>query len=238
MSANIIQNNKLQILGKLTASLFHEVRNPLSAVKLNLDYIKMFKEELPSEVNESLDDCYEALTRIQVMIDQMLGFTRRNQLEFEKKLDINKVTENAIALVSYRSKKNNVTIEKHLDPCIPEINFDDNKLLQVFLNLITNAVDSVNDNGKIIIRSYKTHGENERIVLWEVEDNGMGISEENKSKIFEDFFTSKKNGTGLGLSVCKMLLDECGADLKFESELNKGTKFIIQFKITDNNRHE
>src|SRR4030042_1210943 len=102
MSFNIIQNNKLQILGKLTASLFHEVRNPLSAVKLNLDFIKMYKDELPKEVNESLDDCYEALTRIQVMIDQMLGFTRRNQLEFEKKLSLNKVTEDAIPLVSYR----------------------------------------------------------------------------------------------------------------------------------------
>jgi len=238
MSFNIIQNNKLQILGKLTASLFHEVRNPLSAVKLNLDYMKMFKEELPCEVNESLDDCYEALSRIQVMIDQMLGFTRKNQLEFEKKLDINKITEDAIALVSYRSKKENVTFEKFLDENISEIIFDDNKLLQVFLNLMTNAVDSVDDNGKIIIRSYQNRTDDKIDVFWEVQDNGVGISDENKVKIFEDFYTNKKHGTGLGLSVCKMILDEQEAKINFESELNNGTRFIIQFKSIDIELHE
>lgn len=230
MSFNIIQNNKLQILGKLTASLFHEVRNPLSAVKLNLDYMKMFKDELPKEVNESLDDCYEAIGRIQVMIDQMLGFTRKNQIELEKKLDVNKITEDAIALVSYRSKKQNVTIETHLDKNLPYVVFDENKLLQVFLNLITNAVDSVDEKGRITIRSFKIQNGKNLDVFWEVEDNGEGISEENKNKIFEDFFTSKKHGTGLGLSVCKMLVDEYEADLSFESKLGDGTKFIIHFK--------
>lgn len=238
MSFNIIQNNKLQILGKLTASLFHEVRNPLSAVKLNLDFIKMYKDELPEEVNESLDDCYEALTRIQVMIDQMLGFTRKNQLEFEKKLSLNKVTEDAITLVSYRSKKQNISFERHMDDNLPDINFDENKLLQVLLNLITNAVDSVSDKGKIIVRAYKQCSGDKVIVFWEVEDNGSGISEENKAKIFEDFFTNKKNGTGLGLSVCKMLLEEFEAKIGFESELNKGTKFIIQFKPIEIDLHE
>ena len=238
MSFNIIQNNKLQILGKLTASLFHEVRNPLSAVKLNLDFIKMYKDELPQEVNESLDDCYEALTRIQVMIDQMLGFTRRNQLELEKKLAVNKVTEDAISLVSYRSKKQNITFEKHLDENIPDINFDENKLLQILLNLMTNAVDSVSDKGKIIIRTYKQNSNNQITVFWEVEDNGSGITEENKSKIFDDFFTNKKHGTGLGLSVCKMLLEEHEAKISFESEVDKGTKFIIQFKPIELELHE
>ena len=238
MSFNIIQNNKLQILGKLTASLFHEIRNPLSAVKLNLDFMKMYKDELPNEVNESLNDCYEAVTRIQVMIDQMLGFTRRNQLELEKKLAINKVTEDAISLVSYRSKKQNITFETQLDKDLPNIPFDENKLLQILLNLMTNAVDSINDNGKIIIRTYKQNSNNRLTVFWEVEDNGSGISEENKSRIFEDFFTSKKHGTGLGLSVCKMLLEEHGARIYFESELNKGTKFIIQFKPIELDIHE
>ena len=158
MSFNIIQNNKLQILGKLTASLFHEVRNPLSAVKLNLDYMKMFKDELPKEVNESLDDCFEALNRIQVMIDQMLGFTRKNQLEFEKKVSLNKISEDAVALVAYRSKKLNINIDKKYDENLPDISFDENKLLQILLNLITNSVDSVSDKGKISLTSYQTTG--------------------------------------------------------------------------------
>lgn len=238
MSFNIIQNNKLQILGKLTASLFHEVRNPLSAVKLNLDYMKMFKDELPKEVNESLDDCFEALNRIQVMIDQMLGFTRKNQLEFEKKVSLNKISEDAVALVAYRSKKLNINIDKKYDENLPDISFDENKLLQILLNLITNSVDSVSDKGKISLTSYQTTQDNLVTVYWSIEDDGQGISEENKSKIFEDFYTNKKHGTGLGLSVCKMLLDEHEADITFESEVGKGTKFIIRFKPIDMSLHE
>ena len=238
MSFNIIQNNKLQILGKLTASLFHEVRNPLSAVKLNLDYMKMFKDELPKEVNESLDDCFEALNRIQVMIDQMLGFTRKNHLEFEKKVPLNKISEDAVALVAYRSKKLNISFEINYDQELPEIHFDENKLLQVLLNLITNSVDSVNDKGKIILSTYKKLEDNIVTVFWTIEDDGQGISDENKSKIFEDFYTNKKHGTGLGLSVCKMLLDEHEAEITFESEVDKGTKFTIRFKPINLSLHE
>ena len=106
------------------------------------------------------------------------------------------------------------------------------------MNLITNSVDSVSDKGKISLTSYQTTQDNLVTVYWSIEDDGQGISEENKSKIFEDFYTNKKHGTGLGLSVCKMLLDEHEADITFESEVGKGTKFIIRFKPIDMSLHE
>ncbi len=220
-----VQDNKLQIIGKLTASLIHEIRNPLSAIKLNLDYLSMIEQELPKEVNESVDVCKDALLRIQYLIDNMFTFTKRN-VKGDQKCSLNEITKNAVGMMKANADRRYVNIQLDLDEKLPFGYFDKSKLLQVFLNLITNAIESCNDRGEIKIRTYF---EIPDYIIWEIEDNGVGIGEEDKEKIFQDFYTSKEKGTGLGLSVCKMLLKDYQADLNFESELGKGTRFFIKF---------
>lgn len=223
-----IQNNKLQILGKLTASLIHEIRNPLSAIQLNLDYLKMLKEELPAEAINSVDDCNEAMQRIQSLIEMLLEFSRKPNAELNQE-SLNDVTLNAIEIMKENARFKNVAIEQDLSDDVSDFTVPKNKILQVMLNLITNGIDSCAANGKLSIRTYKKCDSGKPGVFWEVADNGVGISDENKEKIFNDFFTSKIKGTGLGLSVCKMLLEEYDAHLDFESELNKGSRFFIKF---------
>ncbi len=220
-----VQDNKLQVIGKLTASLIHEIRNPLSAIKLNLDYLSMIEQELPKEVNESVDVCKDALSRIQYLIDNMFTFTKRNA-KGDQKCSLNDITKNAVGMMKANAERRNINIQLELDEKLPLGYFDKSKLLQVFLNLITNAIESCDDRGNIKIRTYF---EVPDYIIWDIEDNGVGICEDDKEKIFQDFFTSKEKGTGLGLSVCKMLLKEYQADLGFESELGKGTKFYIKF---------
>ncbi len=220
-----IQDNKLQIIGKLTASLIHEIRNPLSAIKLNLDYLSMIETELPSEVVESVDVCKDALSRIQYLIDNMFTFTRRN-LKGHQKCSINEITKNAVGMMRANAERRNVHIGLDLDEKLPIGYFDQSKLLQVFLNLITNAIESCENRGEIKIKTFR---ESLDYIVWEITDNGIGICEEDKEKVFQDFYTSKEKGTGLGLSVCKMLLQEYQADLEFESKIGQGTKFFIKF---------
>lgn len=224
-----IQNNKLQILGKLTASLIHEIRNPLSAIKLNLDLIKM-EDDLSDYVLESVEDSLSATDRIEYMIDNLLSFARVVS-HGKENISLNKLTLNAIDLLAVKATRYSVIIKHELDEDLIPVYADENKLLQVILNLMTNAIESCEENngGKIIIRtSYETDKKGGEI-NWVVEDNGVGISEEYQEKIFEDFYTSKENGTGLGLSVCKMLINEQSAEIDFESELGVGTKFKITF---------
>lgn len=230
-----IQNNKLQILGKLTASLIHEIRNPLSAIQLNLDYLKMLNAELPEEATSSINDCDEALQRIQSLIEMLLEFSRKPATEISRH-SINQVTNDAIEIMKESARFKNVSIEKQLSVEVEDFSVPKNKILQVMLNLITNGIDSCTTNGKLNIRTYKECLDGNSLVFWEVKDNGIGISEENKKKIFNDFFTNKKNGTGLGLSVCKMLLEEYNAQLDFESELNKGSRFFIKFNYNSTGR--
>lgn len=225
MADDQIQENKLQLLGKLTASLIHEIRNPLSAIKLNLDYLKMLESELSAEVNESINDSSEAVERIQFLVENVLSFSRKKTSDIVM-VDVNEISKNAIAILKGEIQKRNIDLKLSLQNQLPPVVFDSNKLLQVLLNLITNALESCSHKGTVTVRSFLADSAK---VVWEVEDNGAGISEENKSKIFQDFFTSKITGTGLGLSVCKMLVEEHNADISFESTLGKGTRFTIIF---------
>lgn len=231
MLSGDIQNNKLRILGKLTASLIHEIRNPLSAIKLNLDLIKM-EENLSDDVIESVNDSLSATDRIEYMVDSLLSFARV-VTHGKENISLNKLTLSAIDLLAVKATKYGVKINHELDDEISYVYADQNKLLQVLLNLITNAIESCEENngGKISIRTYTGESDNSKKIYLIVEDNGVGISSENREKIFQDFYTSKENGTGLGLSVCKMLINEQHADISFESEPGIGTKFLITFDL-------
>ena len=227
MTDDNYQENKLLILGKLTASLIHEIRNPLSAIKLNLDYLKMIEKDLPEEAVESVNYCKDALQRIQYLVDNILTFSRKN-VGGNRSCSLNEITENSVSIMKYHAERKNVRIQTELDDSLPDGNFNKSKLLQVFLNLMTNSIESCVNGGDILIKTYSDSPDN---ITWEIADSGMGINEEDKAKIFTDFYTNKEKGTGLGLSVCKMILDECDADINFESKAGEGTRFFIRFKL-------
>lgn len=222
---NKIQDNKLQLLGKLTASLIHEIRNPLSAIKLNIDFLTLISDTLPEEAVESIEVSRDALSRIQYLIDNILTFTRINIKEQEV-CSLNEISRTAIDLIRSSAMKKNIQLNLELDENLPLGYFDKNKILQVFINLMTNAVDSCDEKGTVSVR---TCASNPDYIIWEVEDNGAGISEDVKEKIFQDFFTSKDEGTGLGLSVCEMILRQYQAEIDFTSTVGVGTKFLIKF---------
>jgi signal transduction histidine kinase len=233
MYQDSILHNKLKLLGKLTAGLLHEIRNPLSAIKLNLDLVKYYEKEIPSEVNESVDDCIKATKRIEDLIENLLSYARRSNNEREK-LSLNDVTRKAIHLVNVKASKKSILLDSHLEENIPRLFLNENKLLQVLLNMITNAIDACNNKGKVNIATYSVFVNEKNYLIWEVTDDGIGISEEDQKKIFEDFYTSKPEGTGLGLTVCQSLINEMNASLDFVSEPGAGSKFSIKFEINHN----
>lgn len=225
---DLIQNNKLTIIGKLTAGLLHEIRNPLTAIKLNLDYMKMYERELSGEITESITSSLEAFERINHIISDVLDFTKKNN-EQNKGASLNKVTERAIEIIYSTASKRGIATEKRLDTNIPDVVANENKLLQVILNLMNNAIEASQNKSKIIVSTFEENGTDRKKVIWQVEDFGCGINPENVQKIQNGFYTSKSEGSGVGLMVCKRILDEMHADLLFESSYGKGSKFYIMF---------
>ena len=230
MSNTDILNNKLQLLGKLSASLVHEIRNPLFALKLNLDYLSTMRSQVSDDAAESIQSCSEATDRMMFLIQNFSDFSKKHNLETEL-CSINNVTQIAVNIMQSNACRINMYIETELEPNLPSIYFQKDKLLQVFLNLITNAIEAENTRNTIFVRSYMDDNDDSKFIYWEVEDNGIGIKDEHKEKIFEDFYTSKKQGTGLGLSVCKKLLNEFDADVDFKSTYGQGSKFFIKFNL-------
>lgn len=225
-----LQNNKMQILGKLAATLVHEIRNPLSAIKLNLDFIKLSSAELPSELDQSVNACLEAAYRMQSLVENLLGFSRKST-NCDEKNSLNSVADIAVSIMQNNAKICNIKIEKKFDFELDDLIFDKNKILQVILNLLTNAIEASNPDSIIRVKTYSEKKEAALCYVLEVEDNGVGIKEEDKQKVFGDFYTGKKNGTGLGLSVCKNILEEYGAGISFESTYGVGTRFFIRFNV-------
>jgi signal transduction histidine kinase len=185
----------------------------------------MSKNEVEDDMAEAIDYSREAVDRIQELIENTLEFSRKAQ-RGKKVVSINDIIVQAIEISKSVATKNSISIYTELQNDLPNLNLNKNKILQVIINLITNAIEASPKHSQITVRSYNCNDENYSI---EVEDQGQGIKAESRDKIFNDFYTSKKNGTGLGLTVCKTLLNENGASIDFESEENKGTKFIIKF---------
>jgi two-component system NtrC family sensor kinase len=165
-----------------------------------------------------------------LLIENILSFSRKTRNN-NSWVSINEVSDTAINLSLAKARHANINIFTDYSDSLPKANFNKSNLLQVFLNLITNAIEACEGKrGEIKIKSYLEQQAHDKNIVWEISDNGIGIKEEDKEKIFSEFFTNKNNGTGIGLNVCRTLLREKEADLKFNSVYGQGTTFKVIFK--------
>ncbi len=225
----LIQTEKLASLGRLAAAIAHEIRNPLSAVSVNLQFLlRKFSEE--TQERKYLELALEGVKRIEKIVEATLNFARPSK-PIIKEEDINDVITSTLPLVEVSTLKKKIEIVTKLEPNLPKVKIDFKQIQQVILNILTNAVDAIDKSGTIRIKSY-TESEKENLyVVVSISDTGCGISKEDISKIFEPFFTKKSDGTGLGLSVCRQIMDNHGGKIEVESEVNHGTTFYLKFKI-------
>jgi two-component system, NtrC family, sensor kinase len=223
----LFRSEKLASIGKLAAGVAHEINNPLTGILTNasllLEDLKdgdSKKDDVQVIVNETI--------RCREIVKRLLDFAR--QTKPQKSLtNINTLIDNIVLLVRNQASFRNVNIERNLVDNIPEIMTDKDQIQQVFINFILNASDAMPNGGEIKISSRVI--ENSEYVEVRIMDTGLGISEENKHKIFDPFFTTKENGTGLGLSISYGIVEQHGGTINLESELGKGTTFIVLLPI-------
>ena len=234
----LIQAEKLVALGELTASVAHELKQPLNSIKIISQAIlrdiekKRFDEQ---SAKEDLPEIIHQVDKMAEIIDHMRVFTRRPIDVPNETVDLNRVIGDALKFVGQQLKDHNINIVMELDSDLPKVLGDSVRLEQVVVNLITNARHAVEQNGKeekrIEVRTGK--GPDGQAVWVEVKDNGIGIPEEAKKKIFQPFFTTKEpgKGTGLGLSVSKKIVDEHKGTLEFFSNAGEGALFRILMPV-------
>ncbi len=220
----LIQSEKLAALGKLTAGIAHEIRNPLTSIKVLIHSLaeKIADTETKEKDIKVIEDEIE---RVNQIIDRFLDFARPKEPEFSL-VDINQILEETISLVSGEVKEQNVVLEKKFS-ALPRLYADREQMKQVFLNLFLNAVQAMPEGGKLGIRT-DLLGQRVRI---QIQDQGIGIPESIKDKLFEPFFTMKEEGVGLGLSIVKRIIDDHKGSIKVRNSHPQGTVFAINLPI-------
>jgi PAS domain S-box-containing protein len=219
----LFESEKLAAIGRLAASIAHEVNNPLEAIKNSLYLLETSKDQASNA--RFLDVARRETERVSHIIRQMLGFARRSG-EAES-VNVNQLLEETLVLVEKKLKQSGVLIVRKLDEKLPRVRARADQLRQVFLNLILNAQQAIDGRGEITIRTTDNTQSLQPSVSVEISDTGHGISEEELQRIFEPFFSTRKKGTGLGLWVTQDIVRQHGGRIEVTSTKGKGTTFSV-----------
>ncbi|HEY5600071.1 MAG TPA: ATP-binding protein, partial [Candidatus Manganitrophaceae bacterium] len=225
---------KMAAFGQLGAGIAHEVKNPLAGI-LGYAQLALRKVDKESPLFKQLEIIEKETKRCKGIIENLMKFARQEKTEFAP-TDINQVVEDAVAIVDHQLTINRVKIEKILYPDLPKIKGNGNQLQQVLMNLMINAQQAMPEGGQVKVSTARVNGQAELRVA----DNGPGIPEEIRQKIFEPFFTTKPvgKGTGLGLSVSYGIVKDHGGQIGVESEVGKGTTFILTLPLPNDESKE
>ena len=213
-----VRKNKLYVIGELSSRLAHDLQNPLAVVKNTVEILKIRDPKLDTRTKEDYDRIERAITRMTRQIRDVLDYVRTGYLTREK-----------VSLVGLlKTVMDDIDVPRRIQIILPtediKIFVDVKQMQTVFSNLILNAIQAIYDEGKIMIQVK----ESDDHITIEVIDNGHGITEVNLGQIFEPLFTTKQNGTGLGLASCKAVIENHGGTIDCSSIANKGTAFTIK----------
>jgi PAS domain S-box-containing protein len=239
----LIQAGKLATLGTMAAGMAHEINQPLNVIQICADLmLKMIKKGIAIPDDELVmmaKDIIDNVARASGVIKHVRDFARQSERDL-KKMNLNDPINDVFKVLGHQLTVHSVNVKLELDPDLPEIRAEHNRLEQVFINLVTNAIDAMDERSEkseeavekqLVIKTFVVGKE----VIAKVSDTGMGMSEAVKRKIFEPFFTTKETGkgTGLGTSISFGIIKDYGGTIEIDSVEGEGACFTIKFPIIE-----
>jgi len=231
------QADRLSTLGTLAAGLAHEIKNPLGGIK---GAAQLLERELPdgSELCEYTGIMLKEVQRVNKIVEELLELASPRPLR-PSKVNLHKTLGDILILQKRAVGKKSINFLQQFDPSIPPLLGDEALLIQLFLNLIKNAVEAVKEIGVIrvtsrVVADYSMTQKGERrsrMVAIEISDDGPGINKDDMEHLFTPFFTTKPNGTGLGLAICQKIVSEHRGMIKVDSDPTKGTTFTVMLPL-------
>jgi PAS domain S-box-containing protein len=225
MRQQMARMDRLASLGRMSAGIAHEVRNPLTGVSLLLD--ELHDRLLGNEADQQLiRRALGEIERLESLVNEMLHFSSvsTQKLVYGK---VDKVVLDSLFLIRKQCQRQKVTLIEQIDTDLPEVMLDPDRLKQVVINLLNNALDAMPDGGELQI---SVRQQDDHIVI-QVQDDGIGISADQLPLIFEPFFTSKGQGTGLGLAISYNIISDHGGEIEIESTLGEGTTVVVYLPV-------
>ena len=223
------RSERLTALGLLSAEVAHEIRNPLTVMKLLSDTLSQGMAPDDPKV-EDLDVMREKIAHMEGVVSRVLGMSKAQSGAF-RVVDLRKATENAVLLLRLKLQQLGVKVEVHGDEVIPAVEGNPGQIQQVFLNLMMNGVQAMTGGGLLSLHLGVEPGAQGEVVVVRITDTGTGIPHEILPKIFDSFFTSREDGTGLGLAIVKRIMRDHRGDIIVESTGPGGTTFKFWFPV-------
>jgi len=219
--------DKMSSLGRMAAGIAHEINNPLAGILL---YGSNMRKKVPPEggLADGLDIISKETQRCKIIIQGLLEFARDTEPQ-RAPANVNRIVESALGIVENEFHLRHVDIGLALDRTMSDTFLDANQIEQVVINLLLNALHAVDEYGVVTVKT-SVNPESDTICI-EVNDNGCGIAEADRKKIFEPFFSTRSSGTGLGLAISYGIVRNHGGDIRVASTLNEGTRFLVEFPI-------
>ncbi|PJA97121.1 MAG: hypothetical protein CO129_02905 [Ignavibacteriales bacterium CG_4_9_14_3_um_filter_34_10] len=223
LQQQIDQSEKLAVIGQLAAGIAHEIGNPLASISSLVQLIQ--RKNKDENLGEQLVLIKENIDRISKIVRELVDFSRPPSYE-KITIQITDIVKTAVGIVKYDKRVKKVNFETEFDPNIPFVKVVPDQVLQVFVNILINALDAIDGTGNVFVKTYH----NDENIFISITDNGCGMDSETALKIFDPFFTTKNvgKGTGLGLSVSYSIIKKLNGEILVESEVSKGSTFFIR----------
>ncbi|WP_197058208.1 PAS domain-containing sensor histidine kinase [Brevibacillus thermoruber] len=228
LEAHVRQSERLALMGQITSGIAHELKNPLAVLASTSELLKEEMADLaPAQMIQTLvTDIEEEIKRMSEIVSEFLAFVRMRHEEVGE-VEMDRLMDRVLHLLRIKLNEANVRVIRSYEPLLPPAKGRQNKLLQVFLNLLLNSVEAMPNGGTITIQM-------KRDGPWltvSIADSGVGISEQDLQWLFNPFFSTKERGNGLGLTIARDIVVEHGGDIQIESVVNQGTTVRCRFPI-------
>jgi signal transduction histidine kinase len=232
MEERLLQNEKLSAIGLLAAEVAHEIRNPLTVIKMLYHSLELqFPPDDPRA--RDVEIMGERMDHLNKIVEQVLHFARTAEPNFEQ-VNVNQLLEDLALLIRHKLANQQIELVRQLQPTLPPVWGDATQLGQAFLNLVLNAIEAMPEGGNLIIGTRAGAGSDGGRIYIEFADTGCGMSDEQKTNVFRSILqTTKKTGTGLGLALVGKIVDAHGGEIKVSSRQGKGTTFRIVLPIKE-----
>ena len=224
------RSERLAALGQLSAGLAHEIRNPLGVIKGSAEMLSQRIAKSDPLVSELAGYISSEVNRLNALVNRFLDFARPLQPDFSLE-KVPSLLDQSLKVAQERWPEAKVELEKNYAPDLPSLSLDAGLCEQVFTNLFFNAYEAMPNGGKLRVAASRANSHRQDAVVIEIEDTGPGIPPEIQDQIFNPFFTTKKGGVGLGLSIVSKIIDNHGGEIKVQSSPGKGTCFRILFPV-------
>lgn len=226
----LVQSEKLAAVGQLAAGIAHEIRNPLTSIKMIVQLLRRrFREDEAGQ--ESVQAVLDEINRLEIIINGLLDFARPMEVVL-RPTDVADVINDVLKIMEADLRHRKIKLAKNMDETLPKVMLDANRMKQVFMNVILNSMQAMPEGGTLAIAvtsggSVSSH----RVVRVEISDTGVGMSQAVLAHVFEPFFSTRSGGTGLGLANVKKIMEQHGGSIQIESTEKQGTKVNIGLEV-------